>query len=151
MFPMFSLQGTPSQGLTHFVVAFSIVSCLMAGKARAQTADPNMWITDGQVSAIATAGNAIYLGGSFTYVGPNTGHFVVIDSGTGIPEPRWPRVNGDVTCSAPDGTGGWYIGGSLTSVGSASRANLAHIRADKTLAEWDPDADGTGVTALAVS
>ena len=39
------------------------------------------------------------------------------------------RVNGVVECSAADGAGGRYIGGSFTSVGGVARTNLAHIRA----------------------
>jgi hypothetical protein len=39
----------------------------------AQEADTTMWGTDGMVNAICRSGNTIYLGGQFSYVGPNTG------------------------------------------------------------------------------
>src|SRR5262245_28969423 len=129
-------QRIPSRHLTRSMVATLIALCVAAG-ARAQTVDPNMWVTDGGVSAIATAGNTIYLGGNFTYVGPNTGHFAGIDIGTGAAEPGWPRVDGDVYCSASDGAGGWYIGGLFTSVGGVGRGKLANTLADKTLDAWN--------------
>lgn len=78
-------------------VGRSVVATLMAlgfaaGAARAQAVDPNLWVTNGPVYAIATTGNILYLGGDFTTVGPITGHFVGIDAVTGAPEPGWPRV-----------------------------------------------------------
>ncbi len=52
---------------------------------------------------------------------------------------------------APDGSGGWYIGGLFTHVGGVARNNIAHISADKSVApSFDPDASG-GTHALAVS
>ncbi len=113
----------------------------VAGEAYGSQVDPNMWVTNGEVSAIATSANTIYIGGSFTRVGPNTGSFVGIDAGSGAPVANWPRVAGSVFGSAPDGAGGFYIGGSFTAVAGVPRANLAHIRADMTLDAWNPGAN----------
>ena len=41
--------------------------------ARGQALDGNLWVTDGDVGAIAPWGNTIYVGGTFGYVGPNSG------------------------------------------------------------------------------
>jgi hypothetical protein len=44
-----------------------------------------------------------------------------------------PRVAGTVYAVAPDGSGGWYVGGSFTHVGGTPRSNLAHVFADQSL------------------
>ena|SRR2546426_451569 len=113
MFPLLmpALQSTPLLRLGRFLIAIALVLGLAIGAARSQEVDPNVWSANGSVSAIVTVGNTIYLGGDFTTVGPNTGHFVGIDVGTGTSQPGWPRVNGVVECSAADGAGGRYIGG----------------------------------------
>src|SRR5690242_495711 len=52
-------------------------ACLCAGgRAEAQTVRQDFYITDGAVSAEVLSGNTLYIGGSFTHVGPATGGFV---------------------------------------------------------------------------
>lgn len=107
---------------------------------RQPTPVEEMWVLDhyGQVNAIAVEGNTAYLGGSFSYVGPYTGSFVAIDA-EGQRIPGWPTVDGDVSAMAPDGSGGWYIGGRFTQVGGEPRSNLAHILADGSVdLDWNP-------------
>ena len=111
------------------------------------------WVTDSVVSALVhdPVKNLIYLGGSFTYVGPNNGHGVPLDEASGAPLPVFPRVNGPVFASISDGANGWYIGGGFTQVGGVARTNLAHINADGTV---DPDFapnPNNRVNALALS
>ena len=69
---------------------------VLAGPTRAQVADPTLWVTDGFVSAMAFSGDTLYIGGAFTYVGPNTGGFVGIDVTTSRQHGGWPRVEGAV-------------------------------------------------------
>ena len=38
--------------------------------ASSQAIDSTLWVTDGRVSAIASAGPTLYIGGQFTSVGP---------------------------------------------------------------------------------
>jgi hypothetical protein len=45
----------------------------------AQERDTTMWVTNGAVHAISRNENIIYLGGSFSYVGPSTGSGVLLD------------------------------------------------------------------------
>ena len=123
---------------------------LLQRAATAQIADPNLWVTNGTVSATALQGSTLYIGGSFTWVGPQTGAFVAIDAGSGTPRSGWPRVNGSVNAVAADGTGGWYIGGDFTGVAGVPRLRLAHLSANGALDAWNPGADN-GVNALAVS
>ena len=63
----------------------------------------------------------------------------------------FPSIVPGVFATVSDGVGGWYIGGSFTSVGGLSRNGLAHIRADKTVdPAWDPNLNGQ-VQTIAVS
>src|SRR5262245_48494108 len=89
-----------------------------------RNAPRDFWITDGTVDSIARQGGVIYLGGDFAYVGPPTGSFAATDAVTGAPLLDRARVNGFVLAVAPDGAGGWYIGGSFTSIDGLARSNL---------------------------
>jgi hypothetical protein len=117
----------------------------------APTIQENLWATNGNVRSTVVAGNTLYVGGDFSYVGPVTGHGAAIGANTGAVDPRLPRVNGDVNAVAADGAGGWYVGGSFTSVGGTPRDNLVHLRADGSVDEsWAPNPND-GVFSLALS
>jgi beta-propeller uncharacterized protein DUF5122 len=121
--------------------------------AMAQTIDNTLWVTNGTVNAVVQDGTTIYIGGKFTQVGPATGGAVPLDATTGQPI-AIPKVTGSVSAVAPDGTGGWYLGGRFTHVGGVPRLNLAHILADGTVSAWNPNAEGgtdPAVLALTVS
>ena len=127
-----------------FVLLFSFSSV-------SQTADPKFWVPNALVRAIAKSGNTIYLGGDFTSIGPNTPYGQVLDATTGSAVLSSSLlINGNVNAVAPDGSGGWYIGGSFSKVLGQTRNNLARINADGTLNSWNPDA-GNIVYAIAVS
>ena len=114
------------------------------------TAQDNYWITDSNVFSLAESGTTLFLGGDFTYVGPYTGSGPVVDSTTGARGTDWPKINGIVYATAPDGSGGFYFGGSFTKVGSYTRQNLAHLKADKSVdQDFAPAVNGT-VWALMV-
>lgn len=106
-----------------------------------------VWTTNGSVYTSLKVNNTIYLGGRFSYIGPATGAFVPINAGgplAGKRDPNWPDVAGEVYASAPDGSGGWFIGGAFTHVGGQARQNLAHIRADQKLdPNWTASANST--------
>jgi hypothetical protein len=107
-------------------------------------------VTGGTVEAIAVSGSTAYVGGDFSYVGPETGSLVSMDSTTGALTSPWPQVGGNVNALAPDGSGGWYIGGSFASIDTRHADNVAHIRADGTLdTGFNASTDGS-VYALAV-
>jgi len=127
------------------------VSAAPAGAAVSATPDPGTWVTNGAVSAIATAADGTtYIGGDFTYVGPNTGGGAPLDASGSVVGTPLP-IAGTLHATAADGSGGFYIGGSFTSVGGEARSNLAHILADGSLdLSWGPSANST-VYALAVS
>ncbi len=115
------------------------------------TPNPDTWITNGYVTAIAPAGPVTYIGGNFTYVGPSNGSGARIDATTGNALPPYMNVKDYIATVAPDGSGGWYIGGIFSEVGGFARSNIAHILSDGTLdPSWNPNADYS-VQSIAVS
>jgi hypothetical protein len=120
------------------------------GIALAQTVDTNLWTTDGTVNAIVTDGSTIYFGGSFTQLATTTGSSVAIDANTAVVQRPYPQVSGFVRALAPDGSGGWYLGGDFTSVGGVPRNRLAHVDGAGNLTPWNPTANNS-VYAMAVS
>ena len=117
-----------------------------AGAAFAQTVREDLPITNGTVNAVVVSGTTLYMGGSFTAVGPTTGTGVPIDGSTGAAVSGFPRVNGLINAVVSDGTGGWFIGGQFTTVGGVARANLAHVLADNSVSPWNPGASGQVLT-----
>src|ERR1051325_1791140 len=69
--------------------------------------------TDGTVLAMARSGETLYIGGSFSYVGPDTGGSCVIDATTGPRPGPLAAVRGTVQAVASDGASGWLVGGQL--------------------------------------
>ena len=98
---------------------------------------------DGEVyDSIVASDGATYVGGFFDRYGPLTGGFADVSRATGLPNLQMPTVDGDVWVVLPDGSGGVYIGGSITGVGGYPRRNLAHIQANGTVSPWAPETDG---------
>src|SRR4051812_31802779 len=98
---------------------------------------------DGEVRTVAQVGGSVVLGGSFTKVGPATAGAVgVVDTGARTFQPGFPEVVGSVSAAVPDGAGGWYLGGSFTSVGSVPRTNLAHVDGTGTVTAFNPAPNG---------
>jgi len=103
----------------------------------AQELVPGTWITDGTVAAVACDERNVYLGGFFSALAPPTGSGAVI--GLGGRGKLWsgPRVSGgSVNAVAPDGSGGWLVGGDFQQVGGMSRPYLAHVLADGSISDW---------------
>ena len=107
----------------------------------AQTLSGILPVTNGDVKTLYQSGDSLYIGGTFTYVGKNCGSAVLIDPSNEINpvEEIFPKTNGIVYASCPDGNGGWFIGGKFTSVGGTARQNLAHIKSDYSVDPvWNP-------------
>src|SRR5262245_28019254 len=90
----------------------------------------NFWIATNQVNAVLETNGVVYLGGSFNYVGPNTGPGGVVNATNGAPDTGWPRVRGSENVAGgaywvnkviPDGADGWYVAGAFTFVGGLQR------------------------------
>ena len=109
---------------------------------------------NGRVSAIARAGERVYIGGAFTSVGgrPRSG-LAAIDAASGQLVGSW---RADVTggpvealATSPDG-GTLYVGGDFSAVGGKARRRLAAVStASGAVSAWSPAPSGGVVLALA--
>ena len=133
-------------------VLAAILTCMAGAHAQSPAPNPKLWVPDGPVRAIVHAGDTTYIGGLFSHVGPATGCGVPLDTATGLPVGTFPKINGEVTATAPDGSGGWYVGGYLIQVGDGLSRKLIHILADGTLdPNWNPNPTNGGVYAILAS
>jgi hypothetical protein len=122
--------------ITYQFVSFSVV---------AQTpAEVTGWVAaNGRVETIHDDGTHVYIGGTFTHVGVANRRGAQISTSTGLPVGKTINVNGTVRCSAPDGSGGWFIGGDFASVNDVMRVRVAHILANGDLdMAWSAQVDG---------
>jgi hypothetical protein len=125
--------------------ALGLAALAMPLSSLAQTLNEQFWTTDGTVEDVVYVDNSftqtIYVGGSFTKVGPVTIGAQLLDF-TGAAIPPLLRVDGVVMAIAADGFGGWYLGGSFTSVQGEARSNLAQLDAGGGVTSWAPDPNG---------
>jgi hypothetical protein len=111
----------------------------------AQTpAEVTGWVAaNGMVETIHDDGTHVYIGGTFTHVGVANRRGAQISTSTGFPVGKTLNINGTVRCSAPDGSGGWFIGGDFASVNDVMRVRVAHILANGDLdMAWSAQVDG---------
>jgi hypothetical protein len=112
---------------------------------------------NGEVRALAVAGQTVYLGGSFTTVaGLTRRRLAAVDASSGQPSGWNPNPSAKVNALATDGLTVW-LGGTFTSVGGNSRLRLAAVSATTAAvtsfrADVSGEASGSGpyVNALAL-
>jgi len=106
----------------------------VTARASLPTTVSGRYVVAGYVNATARVGRTVYIGGEFSRIANRTGSAVVVPARGGPIEPvRAEIAGGSVNTAVADGVGGWYVGGSFTTVGDTSRQGLAHLRADGTL------------------
>ncbi len=136
---------------------------LTGGVGRAEALDPPNTPTqsafgvlgNGAVSTIVPRGDVTYIGGNFDELAAITGAFARLSSATAKRIAPLAEVErGEVRASAADGHGGFYIGGTFTSIGGEPRQKIGHILADGSVdPKFNPGVPGqtSAVNALAVS
>jgi len=149
--PVLALMSCSRSSVRFALLASIVFAVALQGAAfAADRALPTTLVTNGSVNTVLAAGNTVYIGGSFSYVGQNTGAGVPLDAGSGSALGSFSKINGEVYAAVSDGAGGFYVGGSFLTVGGVARENLVHVRADGRLdASW-PSVRGE-VDALAAS
>ena len=119
----------------------------------APTGPPRLMETNGTVNAMVLNGTTLYVGGNFTYVGAATGSGATINTSNGAISSTVTTIlnmASQILAAAPDGSGGWYIGGTFLTIGGVARNRIARINADGSLNAWNPNASAQ-VTTLVVS
>ena len=110
---------------------------------------------NGAVATIVPRGNVTYIGGNFDELAAITGAFARLDAASARRiAPLAEAEHGEVRASAPDGNGGFYVGGTFTSLGGEPRARIGHILANGSVdPNFNPGVPGqnSAVNALAVS
>lgn len=99
---------------------------------------------DGSINEISLQNNQLYVAGNFKGLyEKNSPYGGAVSPTTGILQPtfRGNTPDGEVMASINDGSGGWYIGGAFTHVGSVARAHVAHIDANGQVTPWQCDAN----------
>lgn len=108
------------------------------------TFNPNV---SGPVQSLALAGNALYVGGTFTRLGVGSTaavrtNFAAVNAANGAVLGLAPNPTGPVTAIAVFGSR-LFIGGAFTQISGESRTNLAAIDAvSGAVTEWDPRPSG---------
>ena len=95
------------------------------------------------VEALAIHAGRLIVSGSSYFNGIPLGGAAIFRSDTGAPycpNPKTILTNGAVLAAAPDGAGGWFIGGQFTAIGTFERRSLAHIDSSCQVTSWQADA-----------
>ncbi|TAE11867.1 MAG: choice-of-anchor D domain-containing protein [Bacteroidetes bacterium] len=148
-------QKTNGHWLAYGLSLLLTLACLMSAKAQTPT-NLGGW-TPNNITFFASDATHIYLGGHFNTI-IKEGVSGTFNNGTGLQTigtgeviTGFPKVEGGIFVSIPDGSGGWYIGGSFTKVAGVTRNRIAHINSDKSLdMTWNPDAN-SNIYSVALS
>jgi len=104
---------------------------------------------------LARSGDLLLMSGP-DYIGQRTGSFAVLSTQTGGLLKPFPEVSaGPVTAMVGDEAGGRYLAGTFDRINRVLHGNLAHVRADGTVADdfrvtLSAEARGVDIRALAV-
>ncbi len=114
-----------------------VLAALLTWSGANLTAEPSAtprldWLFDRSVGSVARIGNTLYVGGWFRTIRPasapaaNTFHAVAPATGALVPS-IIPAPNDSITALTADGSGGYFVAGRFTNLGSP---RVAHILAD---------------------
>jgi|GEM_PF-1265994 len=132
------MRPTKQKLITYLILAGLCGLTLSFAMPRVQAAPgsaiSNLPSPDGTTHAIKVIGNKLYVGGEFKYIGTPIGANAIADTSTGnLSASTFPAMVSSIETSVPDGSGGWYIGGSFALVGGQARLALAHIQSNGML------------------
>ncbi len=103
----------------------------------ASAARPALCGTDGRITALALAGDTLYVGGSFEAIACPTGSGALFDPQTGRRKGgvAAPMIAGEVDAAVPDPArpGGFYVGGRFHTIGDVEVGHLVRILPDGTV------------------
>lgn len=92
--------------------------------------------------AVDSANNVLYVGGYFSGLRPSAAYGIVVDTITGAMDTRFAKPDQAFLCAAPDGQGGWFLGGDFEHIGTEPRRSIAHVDSTGRLSDLDPDITG---------
>jgi hypothetical protein len=101
----------------------------------AQVETPPVYSPTGRINTMLAKGDTLIVGGVFNAVGKYTGGGALFTATSDQPNLSFPKINGYIISSSPDGNGGFYIYGNYyreNESSSASSVRIEHILADNT-------------------
>jgi hypothetical protein len=108
----------------------------------AQTSKP-IAVPNSTITTCVSDGNNTYIGGAFTKIYTPAKYVTRIDKTTGKVDTSFFTFDGQISAMVSDGNGGWYIGGSFSTISNVSRKYLAHILSGGSLdTSWTPVSSG---------
>lgn len=116
-----------------------LLSLLSSILVHSQTALPISYSPDGPISSIITKGDTLIVGGDFRHVGKYTGGGALLSPNSDDPILSFPKINGTILSSSPDGNGGFYVYGSFYK--ESENPSLAHSRIEHILADYTFEAN----------
>ena len=94
-------------------------------------------------AVVPRPGGGVVVGGSFSFVGAQTGTAARVDATTGDADRAFAAFLGRIEVVLPDDSGGWYVAGSLNNVDGVSITGVAHIGSDgRRVASFTATANG---------
>ncbi|MEZ5419890.1 MAG: PQQ-binding-like beta-propeller repeat protein [Vicinamibacterales bacterium] len=103
----------------------------------------SVWGTNGEIRALARAGQTLFVGGTFDIVGPASGGLAIVSAADASHVTPSAGV-GTANRIAPDGAGGWYAAQWYT---APLGVTVQHVRADGTPdPAWVPPTFGPGAS-----
>lgn len=111
--------------------------------------EPRLPGADGLIWATAVSGNTLFIGGEFTHVGPMAGTVGIVSKTNGDLL-RYLDARGTINAMAPDGAGGWYVGGNFYSIAGTTHFHLAHVLSDGSISSWNPSPNDNVYALLVV-
>jgi hypothetical protein len=84
--------------------------------------------TNSYVQTIDQKGDTLFMGGNFTVTGYDAPNLASVSTTIDYPDINFPSADGVIYSVVPDGSGGWYVGGSFNNIGGVARQKLAHIK-----------------------
>lgn len=110
----------------------------------------DVWVTDDSVSAVAVAGDRVFVGGGFRSIGRFTGAFSFVDGRSGRLLGPFSKLRGAVRTAVHSGDGSWFVGGQFADPAMDRTLNLARLGPDGSLdRSWGVTVNGV-VEALAL-
>ncbi|MEO0898288.1 MAG: T9SS type A sorting domain-containing protein [Bacteroidota bacterium] len=113
---------------SNFVAKLGLVSRLDG------TALPLKSPVSGDIKTMVVSGDTLYAGGTFNgTIGFPTGRAARLTAEDSLPPLPFPEFAGTVETIIPDGSGGWFVGGSFFTVDNQPIRRLAHVLPDYTV------------------
>lgn len=117
-----------------YAFIFGIITlCFLINQSKAQTELPPVYSPTGRIKTMLSRGDTLIVGGVFGAVGKYTGGGALFTATSDQPNLSFPKINGYIISSTPDGIGGFYIYGNYSRENeTTSSVRIEHILANNT-------------------